>query len=269
MALKCTMLISWSSDPSDTGRPVRTAGWSESVLFDGAFNDVVQRDFEYLCSARAGLLGNGCSVIGQRYQGVFPATRAQTRGTRYPGRAGLAQDFPTLSLLCKIGAGGATNTRNVILRGIPDARVVGGEYSPSRDFTNALELYANQLAKWDFRAKLVASPRSPIYEILSDGTFRLQSDLTFDVGDLVTLRRVVNDNGNDVSGLYPIQLKVNAKEGKIAGWTGGVVDQKGEMVKMAYGYFRMAASTFSVIRLTSRKVGRPFGQFVGRVKARR
>lgn len=264
-AFKHTMLFQLATNTTGTGSGRRIGGWSESYYAGVPLGP----NFNNLCTARAALLPNGAAIIGQRIQQVDPSRSAQVAGGIFPGTAGIAQDIPQMALLCKARATNGVNARSLILRGIPDARVVEGELNLSGAFLDNLNLFFGQLTlvPWQWRARDLTTTEKPIFTVAGTGDFVLLEDFTFAIGDVIQVENCLTTGGQRKSGSFMVEAKTTARIGKLKDWgfgscQGGTIRQRRAIVYPSFG-------TVDYNRITTRKVGRPFGGYVGRRSSRR
>jgi len=205
MIVKCTALFELTTNPaSTTTAPHRIGGWSESV-YDvvGSFGSTTVNAFKEVCRQRARLLPAGAAIVGQRYQIIDPPGLSTTDNTRYPGRETVSPDVPQMALLCKAPAKSASNFKNLILRGIPDARVEQGEYSREAPFTQALNAYFGALDRFFFKARDLTQTAYPLIDILANGTYQTEGSTTLAEGDMVRVLRAENTSERRVGGEIP------------------------------------------------------------------
>lgn len=271
MKLKCTALFQHVTNTGAEGgvlttpAPItRVGGWSESWYLDA---ETVSPDdrFRRVNLARAALLPIGCSIIGQRYQMVEPVGSSQTGSFVYPGTAGTLADVPQMALFCRVHAVNAINIRPAVLRGIPDARAVRGEYNPSDAYTKAISLYFGELATWGFkfRGRDLSAPQLPLIHILADGSVQTEVAHTYVVGDMVQVLRAVGADGRKRGGRFQVTAVLNSFHFSI-NWN-QLFDSTGGRVRKDLGYSYYDIVTPVDIRgVTVKRVGRPFFQYRGR-----
>jgi len=152
-ATKVTLLFHAVTRDS-TGNAQRLAGFSESYYSTQAIDSAVLfTNWNQLCIARANLMPANVSIIGSRYQKVDPTGASRQFDTVYPPTTTVQNDLPGVSLQWTVRGFNTFNQRSLILRGIPDGRVVNGEYAPSLQYNNAINAFFDQLKNnWQFRA---------------------------------------------------------------------------------------------------------------------
>lgn len=276
MRFKLTMLMQLATNVSDpTATQRRLGGWSESWYWEGAS---VQDLFVYafggqigvgegqtgLCPVRAAMLPFGASMVGQRIQQVDPVGQSQSLSRLFPGTAGLNADVPQMALLCTIPGKNVKNIRRTILRGIPDARVVEGEFFPSNAFVANLNLFFDVLSNWRFRGVDLSQAEIPIISVAADGTIQMQGlSAGFAVNDLVKVLRSSDANGSPVGGVFMIETIPSATSIKVRGWTAGLCTG-GKVRKHAFVYPVVDGDNCAIGRIVTKRVGRPFTQYRGR-----
>lgn len=263
--MKCTMVFSLTTALSNANAPVhRTGGWSESHFIDNASFTQVRTLFEALCQERALLLPTGASITGQRYQLINPIGASQSQATLFPGASGLQTDVPQMALLCRVPTIGARNISRLTLRGIPDQRVVEGEYSPSQGFNTALRRFFTQLSSFRMEGRDLAAENVPTLRIFANGVYRTQDPNAFAVNSVVRVMRAVRDvDGRTVSGTFVVQTVVDTRNGTLFDWTGG--DTRGGTMRLnGIAYPQLDGANAAVSRVVVKKVGRPSAGYRGR-----
>jgi hypothetical protein len=271
---KATMVFQLATNVSSVDNPAkRVAGWTESH-YTG--NDLAETrvQLNQLCQLRAALLPNGAFIKGQRIQQVSPKGAAVTSSVRYPGSAGIQADVPQMALKVRIRAADTRNARNVELRGIPDARVVEGEYSGSQAFDAALATYLERLFFWRFKAIDLDQPIVPVVSISQGannvGTVIFDDAPPADVGETLQIMDATNEDGDSVNGTFRVLTSLSdVRTATIANWRGGTVaEARARKYVVIYPGFAHNDPP-QVPEVVTRKVGRPFGGYRGRASSRR
>lgn len=270
---KHTMLLQSATTPSTNNAVIRVGGWSES------FYDTSPQapSFNNLCQARAALLPTGSAIVGQRIQQTDPAGRAQVFNTVFPGTAGTQADVPQMALLMSARATNGQNTRALTLRGIPDARVVSGEYNPSVEFTRALETFTGRLigGAWRFRGLVLDAAQFPILWIREvAGSTTGEADITaaapipggITENTLIQVMQTVDDFGIKRGGRFKAESVSSDGVVRIKNWPYGNTD--GGRVR-AVQFSTFPIGEVGLPRVIVRKVGRPFASYRGRASKRR
>lgn len=265
--LKCTMLIQVATVKPD-GTPGRIGGFSESVYNDTLGTEGINQ-FLKLCEKRAAMLPKFAAVVGQRYQVVNPKGASSTGSARYAGRFDEDADMPQMALYARIGSSGVTNLRPLYLRGMPDEMVKRGEYSPTPGFVTAVANYFNEITGFYFKGRDLTLSPAKISTIAEDGTFVLNTPLTFDVNSVVQISRTNLPFGGQQGAIAYVQTKTDSTHGKLyaANWPYGIT-KGGSMRIFAEQFFVMQGNTAKIKGSVVKKVGRPFDQFRGRASAR-
>lgn len=278
MPVKMTIIFQLATNVSDPTRVVRRiGGWTESFYYPGnsipatiaAAKGPLGDWGNSLLSYRAGLLPSGAAIIGQRFQLVNPAGRSQSISDTFPGTAGIQADIPQMALLCRCPAMNANNIRQLILRGIPDARVVEGEYSPSQAFEASLHLFFSALAGWQFRGRDLSNPGSKIISIAAGGNFVTEGPTGFAPSTMVRVLRAMLPNGDFLGGRYLVDtVGPGVNQGHILNWgansvSGGTIRPDGIV------FVPFDTANITVGRIITRRVGRPFIQYRGRRSKRK
>ncbi len=280
MRFKFTMLFQLAtniSDPTATAR--RLGGWSESWYFEGpsaqslyaaAFGTALGGGATQLglCGVRSLLLPFGGAIVGQRIQQLEPLGPSQSLSANFPGSAAAA-DVPQMALLCTIPGLTVSNTRRAILRGMPDIRVVEGEYSPSQAYAAFLAAFFEQLGNWRFRGLDLSQPSIPIINISAAGVVQLGGlSAGFAVNDKVKILRAVDGVNEPVGGIFMVGAIPSATQITLIAWTAGACTG-GSCRKHAVIYPLVDSANCKVGRIITRRVGRPFTQYRGRRSRRR
>lgn len=245
----------------------RTGGWSETWYFDGT-----EREAELagnsLSKKRAALLSSAAAIVAQRIQEV--GGRGKTTTSNDIGILGSDSDIPQMAVQCFCLGQGVTNKKIFQLRGIPDGLVVEGDFSPSLAWNGAFSAYSGSLLANNirFRAKNLALPQVAVVSIADNGTFSLGGPLTFAVGARIDISRCKTTTGVARSGSYYVGTATSATAGVFTDWPGGTVQLKGKARVNAIVYPLVARGSAEVVKIGTRKVGRPFDLYHGRASSR-
>lgn len=259
--LKCTFLYNQTSPAG------RAAGWSETWYLD----DTVPNAFtscDSLAKKRVAMLTGKAAVTNVRIQVL--GSKAQIFSLLYPGAYGPDNDIPQMALECSIGNPAVPNVKRFQLRGLPDGIALNGDYQPTGAFTAGLNQWVAQLqgGRFRFKCKDASVPPVQVVAVDANGTFHLSGPMVFAVGNYIQFIRMKNTAGGNVSGTYYVSVKTDAQTGVILGWGGTVVNLSGTARLAASSFPIVDRTTFSADRLTTRKVGRPFFLYRGRVSRR-
>lgn len=272
---KYTMLIQQSTLHPTNNAIIRVGGWSESWYeYDTSFI----ASFLNLCERRAALLPNNAAIVGQRVQQVDPAGSAQVFGQVFTGTAGVQPDIPQMALLARARAVGVSNTRAVILRGIPDAYVENGEYVPSQGYAAKVLQFVGSLVNggWKFRGRNLAADTSAILIVspvldspTSDAIISLIGTVpsSFAVGNVVQVLGAVDFDGIKRGGSFKVKaVDTDERTITISHWPYESCES-GRVRAITYIY--PVVADVQPNRIITRKVGRPFTSYRGRRSKRR
>lgn len=269
-ASKVTLLFQ-SGTIDASGNAARSAGFSESYYSTLAVNaPQLLANWDVLARKRAALLPTNSRVVGGRFQTVDPVGSSRQYDNVYIGTAATANDLPGVALQWTMRSSTTANQKNVILRSIPDARVVTGEYSPSPAYDAALQTFFNELvANWVFRGIDRTQPLVRIKDIIGDGTVTTLSNHGLAVGDQVNIMSTRPDAAHtktyvaivtEVTGLTTFKHVPADQNQFVQSSTGG------RLRKVVIIYPPQTITTGEVVTpvAITRKVGRPFRVFRGR-----
>lgn len=267
MVIKCDMLINASTNKSgSTQAQVRTGGWSEGWYVE-VDPDNARINFEDVCAARAALLPNNCTIVGQRYRIIGGGS--SSGGKSFPGGSGLQGDIPQMALLCTVAGNGVPNIRRFRIGGIPDARVVEGEYNPSSAYTAALNRYFAKCQEdgMKFKYRNLAAGRVDIKSIDSTGLMTVFVAQTFNAIPFIDLLKCRDSQNKAVKGRFGLVAGGDNLHAQLIGWKGQtVVKGSFRLVQDAYSFVNQ--KSFNVGRVVVHKVGRAFFQYRGRASKR-
>jgi len=269
MAYKLTMIFQCTTDPEGTGAVPRTAGWTESV-YNSTLTTGVRNQFRDLMVARAGLLPREAAIVGQRYQVVLPTGGSSTGGQRFNGSApaagsGRQTDVPSTSLLCKTLTQDL-NTRNTIIRCIPDEWVRGGELLTSSFITTALQSYFTELTGWDMLGRQLDAAQIPIFAITDAGLVSFFENTAVSVPGKVRISSSVDEDGIRRGGVFKALSQPTASSVLLENWNYPAT-KGGTLRAQPIGLHTITTS--SVSRVITKKVGRPLFVFLGRRSKKR
>lgn len=217
-----------------------------------------------LCTARARLLPIGSAIVGQRLQVVTPIGPSQSLSRLFPGSAFTLADVPQMALLCRVPALSANNVRRMILRGLPDARVVEGEYSPSGVFTSDLNFFFRVLGQWLFRGRDLTPQTTRLFTVSALGVFNTETPHLLAPLDIVRVSRAITAFGQFHSQrLQVATVGPGTNGGTFTGWLGGSTSG-GTVRKDAIVFPQVDPDNITIGRVITRRVGRPFVQYRGR-----
>lgn len=251
-------------------------GWSESFWWaSDVVTDLINAlqigagGAPGLLPSRAALLPNSSAIVGIRlYSGG--AGKGQSYGFSYPGNPALSTDVPQMALLCKTGPVGTAVTRRFTIRGVPDAEVTTGEFTPDANYVTAIQAYFLALGNFAFYAIDPSSPQAKIAEISDAGVVKLVDPVNpFGVNQWVTIQKTLNAAGQFVTRRVQITaIGINPAQITVANWTDGPCTKGKAVVKQLFLYVCNPAVS-RVSRVVVRKVGRPSELYRGRRSKRK
>jgi hypothetical protein len=255
-----------------SGGAQRLAGFSESYYSTLAIESAALfANWNNLCIARAGLMPANVTIIGSRYQKVDPTGASRQFDTVYPPTTTVQNDLPGVSLQWTVRGFNTVNQRSLILRGIPDGRVVNGEYSPSLQYNNAINAFFARLkADWQFRAidrtvlpvKIVSIVGGLMTTAQPHGL--AANDVVNIMSTKVGTDRVVTSYQ---AGVLPAGLTANTANLFLAGRGENVPDSVFGRVRKhdtIYPFFSITDGEQLTPTAIHRKAGAPFKKFRGR-----
>lgn len=255
-----------------------TGGWSESWWSLTDPWTTASLALRQLQLKRATLLPIQASIIGfrvQKYDMVGNQLKplgSLVASTLMPGRTGIVTDVPSMALQLIVSGTNTPNKANMILRGIPDDYIQGGEYQPDPIYAGLMTQFRNQLTASGFgfvgRDRSQASTRvlsaSLADGILVDGI--PASGLV--AGDWVRLNRVLSTTGHLIVGPFRV-VSVVGSVVRVDNWPGGmVVDKPSGTLRRDQMVF-VAYTMTNARRATTKKVGSPFEKYRGRRSKKR
>lgn len=250
-------------------------GWTEHVWWGSDSVDQLMQALTANFAGQVGLLPqrarclcNNATILGVRlYQGG--AGKGQFRAAGFPGSAGPG-DIPQMALLCYHQLTGNPTPKRLILRGLPDAVVIGGEYVTTTGHPTEVFNYGQSLANFGGMASDVVAT-FPVFTVSVAGLVTLNNvNNPFAVGNVVTFRNVVSDvtgqrNGGEfvVSSVGPMNNQFSVTD-----WSFGP-SNSGDVRQPTSSVYQFAGSGLTVSRIVTRKVGRPFELYRGRRSKKR
>lgn len=270
MIVKCTAIFQLATNISSPTRPDRrVGGWSESVYDDvGSFGVATINAFNKLCRLRAALLPTGSYIKGQRYQFVTPAGQSQTRDVPFPGPVGVPTDVPQMALLCSCPGKNVINRRNMILRGLPDAQVVEGEYVGINNYSQLVSAYFEQLSEFNFRGVDLAQQAFPLLTIAADGRLTFEDTTTLVAGEMVKVLRTLDSDDRKKGGVFKTIGLENPVGLGLINWPHGLT-KGGKVRKNLIIWPAFDGARCQISQAIVRKVGKTSGQYRGRRSAKR
>lgn len=244
---------------------VRTGGWSESLFFDETATSWVS-DLNRLQIARAGLLPDQASIIGQRYE--YPDGSTNTDNRIYAGSSGETVDVPQMALEFSAKDATVKSVRHWTIRGLPDAWVVRGEITTDLGVLASIGRYLGQLSGFRWKCVDKGAASSGVVEISSNGNYELDVPFTLAVGSYVKLLRCRDQYGRAVKGKFYVNASPSLQTGTLANWPAGIIVQNGRMRLVSSGFGTFDFTQMSISRVMVKKIGRSFFQYRGRASKR-
>jgi len=258
--------VSWLFNQT-TGKG-RTGGFSETWYTadspDTAFSKA--RD---IAKKRLAFLPGNAVCVGIRVQEL--GKRGYARPVGDPGAFGAqTQDIPQMATQCVVRAAVGTGYKRFQLRGVPDVIVVEGDYQPTIAYTSLCTQWAANLfaAGFCWRGQSQAEVKIQLLSIAGNGDFVLKAPLAFVVNDDLQILGGKNLAGIPISGTYTVEIATDATHGRFLQWNLGAVGQSGQVRKVNVDLVPPNANTFTIEKISTRKVGRPFGGYHGRAMKR-
>ncbi len=269
-AVKVTLLFN-ASTVDASANAARSAGFSESYYQNVPIDSsTLKNDWNLLAIARAALMPQNVRIIGSRFHQVDPVGGSRQYDNVYVGTNSLQNDLPQVALQWTVRSLNTPNQRSLILRGMPDARIVTGEYSPSAAFNAALIGFFNELRRaWSFRAIDRTVLPVKIITITDAGLMTTATPHGLSAGDNVN---VMTTNSGDfghesytafvVSAPTPTTANIALRgiRDVIRASTGGRARKAG----IIYPLFSITDPEIVTPVAITRKVGAPFRKFRGR-----
>lgn len=264
---KIDLLIRQQTNKGGGNPLTRVGGWSDGWYFQGTQKEAVDAA-QGISLWRAKLLTTAAQVIGQRVRLVGGGSA--TSGGQFPGTIALPADIPQMSLLIAAGGLGVVNVRRFFLKGIADARVVEGEYSPTSEMEVALQDYADHLQDFGIRFKCqdFFAREGVVDTIDGNGVVVFGGiDPGFSDGDVVKGLFITNElTKRAVKGKWTIKIPVGGGY-KLQSYVSGRAFG-GRLRRIEWAYPIIDKNNFHVVRVGTHKIGKDFFQFHGRVSSR-
>lgn len=245
----------------------RNSGWSENWYTDETVANAIN-DAEVHCSFRRALLANAATIIGVRASSVDPPGTSLVKTISLAGTAGILADNSYQSLLLTV-RGGLGLKRSFLLRGLPDARNEQGVYVPSLQYNADLVAYFGNVVNNGFSLRTINRNNEliPVQNVSNSGVLTVVGTPAWTTGDKLKFYRKRTVAGRLLSQPYIIAAPVATSQWQLAGWPAGDLVAGGYIRKLQY-VLTDVSNIDNTGRTLSRRVGRPFGQPVGRRKSR-
>lgn len=255
----------------------RVAGFSESYY---TLNDPKGAGFRSsvltLANVRLLLCPVSCTMVGWRVGQVDPTGASRQYDDTAPGGQNVENDLPSMALQFTVRGKDTNNQRSMILRGVPDVRILRGEYNPSQAYNAALRQFFRQLiANWKFRARDLSFPKVPINTIDGNGLVTTLKPHGLVNNDLVEVLSTIDSTGHKFSYIARVNgVPGSATTVQILGEGPHPViisSAKGRIRKLVWTYpgFDITEDEMITPVAINRKCGGPFLKFRGRRTAKR
>lgn len=244
------------------------AGWSESWYFDGSTSSGFDTAMSTLLTARANLLASNGLALGYRVAQTNPPGTAHTGIMNVASTSIAVQDLPQVSIFVRVYAVG-NQKRLLMLRGIPDSQVVNAQYAPSGAYAGLLANYQSLVQTLGCRLR-VHDTTEPVLAVLTvdtNGLTTFAGAHGLAVGNYVKFFRSKASNLATVKKTYQVLAVPSSTTAVLNGWPAGITLLNGRAYQLVYKT-AVIAGIGNVIRATTRKAGRPFGQPRGRLPRR-
>lgn len=253
-------------------------GWSESFYLEASTPQIASKAAEDLAPLRSAALGEGMALIAWRVSDVaLRGDALVTYGSdaALPVIDGHPADSPWQGFLYRLTSGNVYRSMH-IFRGVPDDSTNADEKEHLAEKKILDKFVAGLIAKnWRMRSHLRGAEVPPLKIIAGTAdtvthrvTFTSQGAHGLTEGDTVRISGVKNA-GPDMAGVYQVLTTATASAFGIAK-EGDLTDflylSGGTAQKVAIGYPILDGGFY--VRVTHKKVGRPFGLTRGRAPVR-
>jgi len=267
MATKATWLFNGGDVSSAAGGKVY--GFSET-WYTSLEGDALLGAMDIVSAVRRLCLAKETSIVGYRIgqangrsfviRRFFAAPRDNDEG-----------NLPVDSALVQVGVAGSASRKRFFVHDLPDDWIAGGVISPARRrlIRDVCDAYVAQTFQVRFQNQ--AAQTANVLSIDALGVVTTQQAFPVAVGSVVQLLNVRDNNGRAVRGNFVVSVGGAGTTFTLAQWPGKVVPRSGKVRLQAFlfGAALSLPDDQKIIGAASRKVGRPFFQSVGRVRARR
>ena len=272
-AAKYTMIFGATTVPNaNSNFPPRKGGWSESH-FRAATDLPVIPGAEFLLNRMALLCATqmlqavrvtNYNLLGGRLiQTGVTVTLFNSPGG-WPGTC----DIPSMGLQYNFQATRPdVNNATFDFRGLPDDRVVGGEFSPLSRDGYPVNAYGDYLAAngWGWVGVDKTLPKVRVLGLSNLGVLSLSTGSGLGVGDFVTLFRVRADGGAKLNGRYQVTA-VNGDNFTIQGTATNTISKANGLARKDVLKF-LDYGSYTIKGVRTHKIGGPFATFRGRRRA--
>jgi hypothetical protein len=284
---KFTLIFGFEPDPLAWGveAPGRAGGWSESYWIT---QPTTRQQRQIWAEQRAGMLATDCAVIGYRetpyiYNGNKLIPGHATVGTIINGGALAAgTNSPDDALRIRATAGAVPVSWFLWLHAVPDDCIQSGQFTPSNEYKNALQVYLTSLTGQGLIGQQIQwlgrDPTKVSQRVLSVDPQLQHITTQVTLGavagqDFIRLRRVYDDNNIPIQGTYFVVAVVNNANGSVTYTVQGLPAQTRTTPSGTARVDSISSSNCTFCEVSSlgeRKVGRPTSLRRGRrTKVRR
>jgi hypothetical protein len=246
-------------------------GCSESFWSDLTIGNALRVKLLDLAVKRAILLPAECSIVAFRLYNDGTGA-SQTVPVGQSGIGGTL-NTPYDSLLLSTRANGTATQRKFWLHCVPDGQITQGEFRPTSTYAGFLATYLGSaglggIGNW------IAETRSlytRIQTIASDGTINFEANNPFAVEQFITISRAYNRSQQRFySGRFHVQAAgPGLTQCKVTGWPQIATTGGAAWIPTKTSVSFLNGAGLYAERSGSRRVGRPFLLYRGRVSKRR
>ena len=274
-----TVKASWLFNGTNTNGQL-VWGFSESWYSNNSGDQLIAQ-MRTLARTRIQFCASGTVLYGYRIgqpsgKSITVREFSSIRAPRNNDAANVPQDAALC--VCR-GAAATAPKKEFWMHCLPDDYVNDGAFANVNFMGQSAAAWVQGLldAGFQFRYSQYGTP-ARIASISDAGAVVLSDNLVLAAGTNVKLIRVRDVNARGVKGIYTIAATPapTATTFTLLNWPGKTVGVSGKIATITYGYSNIVApdpkpgTVASVlVRPGVRKCGRPFGQLVGRVSARR
>lgn len=268
--LKVTLFFH-ATTVDQAGNAFRAGGWTET-LYTGVSmtgTGTFPPNLRELCEKRAALLPINTQIVAQRVQTVDPVGASRLYIVNFSGRAAEQNDLPQAALRLRLRGVTGLNAREYTVRGVPDARIVTGEYKAVPAYTNALLAFF-QLVRTSYKMKGrdKSLPATPILVVGTDGVVVFKVAHALAVGDMVRLLRCEDEFRITTKGVFQVLTRTNDTSVTLRSFHSRSDREliRGRIRKEGTGFLDMEIDDYEIRNpiATTHEVGEPFFQYVGR-----
>lgn len=263
MATKATWLFNGSSQSSG-----RAWGFSES-WFTNLAGDALITAMDLVSTRRAQILSKNTQIVGYRI-GQAGGRSFVVRKLFDPPSSNDASNMPVDAALCQMDVAGGTARKKFFFHDLPDDWVVRTTIDPARFAAINLVMQTISAAGFLVRFQLQAAISAPILEVSALGVVKTSAAIGLAQNNIVSFLAVRDINNRPIRGSYVVTNVADAQTFTVAHWPGNVVGRRGRVRLVSFDYGgALFLPNSGIIGGASRKVGRPFFQFRGRVPVKR